>query len=129
MKILRTRVYIILSIGICLNADVAQIRSFLPSTSYWTRLDFLYLKSVHFHSFRILTISLIRANPHSRHISMHERNVTETKTNLRRTRRQKFLRAFLSARNATDPQHPAFVRLVHADTWKRVHASLQGVES
>lgn len=60
---------------------------------------------------------------------MHERNVTKTKTNLRRTRRQKFLRAFLSARNATDTQHPAFVRLVHADTWKRVHASLQGVES
>lgn len=111
MTTLRTRVYIVLSIGICLNAGV------------------LYLKSVHFRSFSILTISLIRANPHSRHISMHERNVAKTKTNVRRTRRQKFLRVFLSARNATDPQHPAFVRLVHADTWKRVHASLQGVES
>ena len=48
MKILRTTVYIILSIGICLNAAVAQTRTFLPSTSYWTRSDFLYLKSVHF---------------------------------------------------------------------------------
>lgn len=129
MTTLRTRVYIVLSIGICLNAGVVQTRTFLPSTSYRTRSDFLYLKSVHFRSFSILTISSIRANPHSRHISTHERNVAKTKTNVRRTRRQKFLRVFLSARNATDPQHPAFVRLVHADTWKRVHASLQGAES